>query len=217
MDIWWVTPEKRSRSSIASFFMFSFHNRAIPRLVLLLVSLVRGNGFTALLGQKQWCFNLQKSNVCLVLAFVCYIFFANSTNTECNYICTCIFVIIWHMIWQCHINWAFLRASQTASAMCCYLPWRMTRRTALITPPPPPDHGKSPGWHMTRAWFGKKTAVVWPWGKELKIYLHKELKAMYRHLKAISWFLFWPMGNGIPLKNNWITRLELLPEESEFG
>ena len=124
MDIWWVTPEKRSRSSIASFFMFSFDNRANPRLVLLLVPLVRGNGFTALLGQKQWCFNLQKSNVCLVLAFVCYIFFANSTNTECNYICTCIFVIIWHMIWQCHINWAFLRASQTASAMCCYLPWR---------------------------------------------------------------------------------------------
>ena len=49
---------------------------------------------------------------------------------------------------------------------------RMTRRTALITPPPPPDHGKSPGWHMTRAWFGKKTALVWPWGEELKIYLH---------------------------------------------
>ena len=116
---------------------------------------------------------------CLLSPCICvlYIFFANSTNTECNYICTCIFVIIWHMIWQCHINdWAFLRSSQTASAMCCYLPWRMTRRTALITPPPPPDHGKSPGWHMTRAWFGKKTAVVWPWGKELKIYLHKELK-----------------------------------------
>ena len=42
---------------------------------------------------------------------------------------------------------------------------RMTRRPALITPPPPPDHRKSPGLHMTRAWFGKK-ALVWPWGKE---------------------------------------------------
>ena len=189
MDIWWVTPEKRSRSSIASFFMFSFHNRANPRLVLLLVPLVRGNGFTALLGQKQWCFNLQKSNVCLVLAIVYCIFLCKLHKHRMQ---------LYLHVYFCHNMTHDMTMSYKLSVFAsftdsqCYvllsaLEARMTRRTALITPPPPPDHGKSPGWHMTRAWFGKKTAVVWPWGKELKIYLHKELKAMYRHLKAISW------------------------------